>query len=262
MLALLAVVVIVLACFFMFKGRATDSPANNSTGRSDATTAEEKQGSGDTQKAATKQATFDKKQHSTDEPNSPWVIANKRRPLNPKEFAPELGTPDVPLRLAAGAQEMMMSTQAIPSLEAMFDAAKGQGINLMVASAYRSYGLQVGVYGNEVKNYGQAEADRQSARPGHSEHQTGLAVDIEPVSRQCEVEDCFGDTPEGKWAAANAHSYGFVLRYMPGGEAVTGYRHETWHFRYVGKELAEEIHRQGNPPLETFFGLGAAPDYQ
>lgn len=205
---------------------------------------------------------FNKKQYSNDDPASLWVIVNKRRPLQPKDYAPQVAAPNVPLRLGASNPEMMVSTKMVPALESMFAAAKKDGIELMVASGYRPYSLQVSVYGSEVKAYGQAEADRESARPGFSEHQTGLAVDLEPVSRQCEVQDCFGDTPEGKWVTEHAHEYGFILRYTPTGEPTTGYRHETWHFRYVGTELSKEIYRLNNPPLETFFGLPAAPDYQ
>ena len=122
--------------------------------------------------------------------------------------------------------------------------------------------LQVSVYNNEVKTYGQATADKQSARPGYSEHQTGLAVDLEPASRQCEVQDCFASTIEGKWLAVNAYLHGFIMRYPPGKEAVTGYKQESWHFRYIGKELAAEMKQQNITTLEEFFGLPAAPNYR
>jgi D-alanyl-D-alanine carboxypeptidase len=113
-----------------------------------------------------------------------------------------------------------------------------------------------------VNVQGKAVADSQSARPGYSEHQTGLAVDVEPTSRKCEVEACFGDTPEGKWVAANAHKFGFIIRYPKNMQSVTGYIYEPWHIRYVGKELAGEMHKQNIATLEQFFGLEAAPDYQ
>jgi D-alanyl-D-alanine carboxypeptidase len=207
-------------------------------------------------------AAFDKNQFSKDTPDSPWLVVDKHRPLSPKDYAPALATPNVPLRLNASTPEMQLSAAIVPAVEALFGAAKQEGLPLMVASGYRSYQEQITVYNNEVKNYGQQTADRESARPGFSEHQTGMALDVEPASRQCEVAACFGDLPEGKWLAANAYKYGFVIRYTQGSEAVTGYTYEPWHIRYVGKPLANELHQQGNPPLETFFSLGAAPDYQ
>lgn len=205
---------------------------------------------------------FDKKQYSLDDPASQWVIVNKQRPLQPIDYAPTVATPAVALRLSAATPEMQLSTQIIPAVEKLFADAKQDGLSLMLASGYRSYKDQVTVYGNEVSRNGQQAADRESARPGHSEHQTGLALDVEPASRQCEVTACFGDLPEGKWLALNAHKYGFIIRYSQPNESITGYAYEPWHIRYVGNELADEIQRQGNPPLETFFGLDAAPGYR
>jgi D-alanyl-D-alanine carboxypeptidase len=131
----------------------------------------------------------------------------------------------------------------------------------MLSSGYRSYDYQVGLYNGYVKSQGQATADTQSARPGYSEHQTGLAVDIEPASKKCELDACFADTPEGKWLVANAYKYGFILRYTQDKTAVTGYAYEPWHFRYVGTPLATEMHNQNVATLEEFFNLPVAPDY-
>ena len=207
------------------------------------------------------QAGFDKQQYSLDDPSSIWVVVNKTRPLSPKTYAPDVVVPSIPLRSGSGSEEMHVSAQMAPSLEQLVNGAKQEGVNLMLASGYRSYDLQVSVYGSEVKNYGRAQADRESARPGTSEHQTGLAADLEPTSRKCEVQDCFADTPEGKWLAANAYKYGFILRYPQGKEPITGYRYEPWHIRYIGIDLATEMHKQNVQTLEEFFGLPAAPNY-
>ena len=205
---------------------------------------------------------FDKKQLSNDDPNSLWVIVNKIRPLQPKSFAPsDLRTPNVALRSSDTNSEMKMRDPAATALEHMFTAAKQDGINLLLASGYRSYGLQVSVYNRNVSNLGQAEADTQSARPGFSEHQTGLAVDVGAASRTCEIESCFAGTAEGKWVAKNAYKFGFVVRYQDGSQPVTGYVYEPWHLRFVGTELSEELVRVGNPTLEAFFNLPAAPNY-
>ncbi len=117
------------------------------------------------------------------------------------------------------------------------------------------------VYGGLVDERGQTAADRTSARPGHSEHQTGLAIDIASVPAECSLEQCFGDTAHGRWLAENAWRFGFVLRYPEGATPVTGYEYEPWHFRYVGKDLATELHEQKIETLEEFFGLEPAPDY-
>ena len=121
-------------------------------------------------------------------------------------------------------------------LEALFDGAAGAGHSLWVTSAYRSYETQQVTYDYWVRTVGKKRADQISARPGHSEHQLGLAVDIAGPS--CTGYACFGDTPEGKWVAANAHRYGFIIRYPENGMGVTGYDYEPWHLRYVGPRAA------------------------
>lgn len=204
---------------------------------------------------------FNKKQYSLDDPNSIWVIVNKKRPL-PNNFAPgDLVVPNVALRLDASQSEMKVRQTTADALEALFAAAKAEaGYDLTLASGFRSQEAQTALYNYYSQAKGQTAADTDSARPGYSEHQTGLAVDIGRADQQCDVQACFADTPEGKWLAANAYTYGFIMRYLPGQQAVTGYVAEPWHFRYVGKELAAQLHE--NPqPLETFFGLPAAPDY-
>ncbi len=198
--------------------------------------------------------TFNKHQYSVDQPGSLWQIVNKQRPL-PAAYVPaDLVVPNVSLRLPNTDPEMSVSKQMVPDLEAMFAAAKKAGLNLQLASGYRSYDLQVVVYNQEVRQNGQAKADQESAKPGTSEHQTGLAADLEPTSRNCEIENCFADTPEGEWLVANSYKYGFIQRYQKGKEAITGYQYEPWHVRYVGKDLANEVHKNGQT-LEEFFGL-------
>jgi zinc D-Ala-D-Ala carboxypeptidase len=190
-------------------------------------------------------------------PTSRTVVVNKLRSLSPIDYVPtDLVTPNVPLRLSAGTEEMKMRREAATALEKMFTAAKNNdNLELMVASAYRSYNTQKELYDYYVSKQGKTVADSQSARAGHSEHQTGWAVDVEPASGKCEVEECFADTPEGKWVAKHAHEYGFIIRYGKDKEYATGYIFEPWHLRYVGKALSEELHKQGNPTLEEFFGV-------
>jgi len=201
---------------------------------------------------------FDKSHYSLDDPTSMWVVVNKLRPLSPKEYVPtDLVVPTVPTRVSG----MQVRQAAATALQSLFAAAEQNGTALKLSSGYRSYGYQVNLYNGYVKSEGQASADAQSARPGFSEHQTGLAADVGPASGGCNVDQCFGQTAAGKWLAANAYKYGFIIRYPEGLTAVTGYTYEPWHVRYVGTELATEMHAQGVQTLEQFFGLPAAPDY-
>ncbi|QHJ70634.1 D-alanyl-D-alanine carboxypeptidase family protein [Planococcus halotolerans] len=139
-------------------------------------------------------------------------------------------------------------------VNAMVSAAKSNGVYLSVISSYRSYSYQSTLYNNYVKRDGQAAADRYSARPGHSEHQTGLAFDFGGTNQNHWLESSFADTSEGKWLAANAHKYGFILRYPKGKESITGYMFEPWHFRYVGSGEAPKIKESGKT-LEEYLNV-------
>ena len=202
--------------------------------------------------------TFDKAALSIDDPNSYWVVVNKLRPLNPADYkAPDLVDVPVPYVYAP-----MLRAEASAAVVQMFaDFTAQTGLQMQSQSAYRSYSAQVSTYNNWVSSLGQEGADLTSARPGHSEHQTGLAIDISALPASCSLDQCFADTPQGQWLAANAWAYGFVLRYPEGYTAITGYEFEPWHYRYVGLELAKEYHDTGATTLEEFFGLPAAPTY-
>lgn len=139
-------------------------------------------------------------------------------------------------------------TEASGPLWEMIAAAEKDGIKLWMTSGYRSYYDQQYIYNNYVKRDGQEEADTYSARPGHSEHQTGLAYDLNDLTWD------FGETPEGKWVAENCHKYGFILRYPKDKEEITGYVYEPWHIRYVGVEKAGEIYESGLC-LEEFLNI-------
>ena len=201
---------------------------------------------------------FDKTALSIDDPASLWVVSDKLRPLKPVDYAPtDLVTLDV-----ASQNPPVFRREAGDALLALFAAGEAEGAGaFQVQSAYRSYATQVSVYQGWVSQLGQAQADIQSARPGHSEHQTGLVADISPVPLSCALQACFGDTAQGRWLAANAWRYGWLLRYPADKTAVTGFTYEPWHFRYVGVPLATEMHDTGVTTLEEFFGLPAAPTY-
>jgi zinc D-Ala-D-Ala carboxypeptidase len=183
---------------------------------------------------------------------------DKLRPLHPIDYQPALVMANVKHTYAPS-----MRPEAAAALEQMFEtgAAEGAG-EMQLQNSYRSYATQVAVHTRLVAQYGEATADAQSARPGFSEHQTGYALDIATVPDVCTIQECFGATAQGQWLAANAHRFGFVLRYPEGKHSVTGYIFEPWHFRYVGVPLATEMHDTGVVTLEEFFGLPPAPDYR
>ena len=130
--------------------------------------------------------------------------------------------------------------------------AAGQGLDIYQGSGYRDYDFQVKVYNSMVNGYSKAYADTWSARPGHSEHQTGYTIDCNSIDNEH-----FADTPEGKWLAAHCHEYGFIIRYPKGKEKITGYDYESWHIRYVGKEHAKIIHDQ-DITLEEYLDIDSA----
>jgi len=251
LVALTLVVVAMSASWLFFVRNKAEAPTSSSN-QEQAPTPEE----------PTEQTTgFDKTKYSTSEPASPWWVVNKKRAL-PNGYVPsDLTVPNVRLRLAKTHEQMKFSKQAVPAVEEMFKAAQTDGVTLVFGSGYRSYNLQKQFYNSYVSQDGQTAADRYSARPGTSEHQTGLAFDATSVSGKCHLEICFADMSEGKWLKDHAQEHGFIIRYLDGKESVTGYQYEPWHMRYVGKELAAEMHKIGPVTLEEFFGLPAAATY-
>ena len=193
-----------------------------------------------------------------DDAASIQVVVNKLRPLNPSDYAPDVRAVNVPGVNGQGS----MRPVAADAIERMFaDYTAATGLEMQSTSTYRSYATQVDTYNGWVTSLGQAEADKVSARPGHSEHQTGLVMDIVGIPAECSLDACFGGTPQGVWLAENAWRYGFVIRYPQGMTHITGYSYEPWHVRYVGEDIAADMHDRGILTLEEFYGLPAAPDY-
>lgn len=160
------------------------------------------------------------------------LIANKTYSL-PSDYNP--GTDDT----------------AYNALEEMYGAAAIDGISLYTLSGFRSYDTQEAVYNNYVAGSSREEADRYSARPGYSEHQTGLAFDLNSL------DESFGDTAEGIWLAENCHRFGFIIRYPKNKEHITGYMYEPWHVRYIGRDMAQKVYNSGLT-LEEYFGITSA----
>ena len=187
-----------------------------------------------------------------DSASSLQVVVNKHRQLNPAAY--------VPGQLVR-VQAERLRAPAADAYKQFAKAAKAAGVNVMPISGYRSFSEQASLYDSYVRQYGQATADTFAARPGYSEHQTGLAMDIGNASGTCALQACFANTPAGRWAAEHGWEYGFIIRYPAGAEATTGYTYEPWHLRYVGKVIAEDMQSTGIATLEKYFGLEAAPDY-
>nr|WP_247046460.1 M15 family metallopeptidase [Arthrobacter rhizosphaerae] len=199
-------------------------------------------------------------QHSLTDPASPWLVVNKHRPLTSPQYAPaDLVQPNVPLAVSGEAALLNSTTAA--AAEGLFAAAAAEGIILTLASGYRSYATQVATYGSYVSSQGQAQADTASARPGYSEHQTGWAFDIGDGGGACGFQPCFAEQPAAVWAKAQAHRFGFVVRYPWMFHEITGYYYESWHLRYIGVEAATDMAVRGIATLEEYFGLEAAPAY-
>ena len=194
-------------------------------------------------------------------PNSPLVLVNKTNPLQPLDFTP----PDLvrPAMTAGSGEEPLLRREAATAAGAMAAAAAMQGVNMSVMSSFRSYSTQISLYNSYVTRNGQAEADTFSARPGYSEHQTGFALDIgdASVAASCMFTPCFADSPAAQWVAAHARDYGFIVRYPLGSQGVTGYFAESWHLRYVGVSVAQDMAARGFRTYEEYLGVPAAPGY-
>ena len=192
-----------------------------------------------------------------DSPDSLTVIVNKLRPL-PEDFVPE---DLVALPADFGDESYELRAAAADAVQELFAAAQEDGIELTVVSAYRSYEYQHELYQSYSSQHGAERTNEMSAKPGHSEHQTGLALDIDIPDGADTLQQSFGQTEAGQWLAEHAHDYGFVVRYPQDAQQLTGFHYEPWHLRFFGVDHAAEI-MDGSGVAETEFGLDPAPDYE
>ncbi len=183
---------------------------------------------------------------SVSDPSSLTAVINKQRPLPAGYVPPNL------VAVAGGT----VRSEAATNLNQLLQDAQSAGVGMKIISSYRSYATQQSTYNGWVARDGVAQADTYSARPGYSEHQTGLAIDL--GNGTCDLEICFGTTASGIWLKNNAPKYGFVIRYPQGKTSVTGYQYEPWHIRYIGSNYARQV---GDLTLEEYFKLPAAPSY-
>ena len=183
------------------------------------------------------------------DPSNLWVLANKENPL-PKNFAP--------LKIVKATVKQKYGNTTVPkvtneALKAMFDAALKDNVELVLSSGYRNYGFQASLYQQQVNKVGAKEANRWVAKPGESEHQTGLAVDITSSEVDLKLTQDFEKTEAFEWLNEHAADFGFILRYPSGKEEETGYSYEPWHYRYVGDPKAARYIQESSITLEAFM---------
>ncbi|WP_288589002.1 M15 family metallopeptidase [uncultured Thomasclavelia sp.] len=188
---------------------------------------------------------------SNGEPETKYTITNPSNLLTlvkkgfylPDNYEPELVDPEIPV--APDCQNSKMTKETSDALTKMYKAAKQEGLNLVVNSAYRSYQTQVETMADFVARYNTQYANEYVAQPGASEHQTGLGVDLTSQSVVEGKRITFGDTEEYRWVIKNCSKFGFIIRFEDGSNDVTGIAHEPWHLRYVGEDVAKEIQKNG-----------------
>ncbi len=187
-------------------------------------------------------------------PDNILFLVNKDFSL-PQDYVPDdLVIPNVKFISKKITENKYLRKDAAVALEELFKAASDEGLTLCAISGYRSYERQYQIYKSNVRKKGEEYTNKYSAKPGHSEHQTGLAMDVSTPSIGNELEDVFAGTKEGIWLAENAYLYGFIVRYPSEKSSITGYSYEPWHIRYVGKELAKVL-TEKDLTLEEYFEI-------
>jgi zinc D-Ala-D-Ala carboxypeptidase len=196
--------------------------------------------------------------YAIDDASAITVVVTKTRPLDPIDYEP---ADLVPVGAVPGVGDQSLRAEAAGEMARMYAAALKAGVPFSILSAYRPYGVQRSLYSSYVNSSGRAAADRFSARPGFSEHQTGLAVDVFDVEAN-RLKASFGASATGQWLATNAYLYGYIVSYPDGKELVTGYKWEPWHLRFVGVDVATAMREQGVVTLQEFMGVENSPSYE
>lgn len=185
-----------------------------------------------------------------------FVLVNKKNELGEDYVPGDLREPNVPFSFETWDEKRQLQGVAATALEQLFEGSIAAGNDLRAVSGYRSYTRQKAIFKSNSDKYGEETANQFSARPGQSEHQTGLAMDVSCAGVGFELDQSLDQTDEGKWLLAHAYEYGFIIRYPKDKTEITGYMYEPWHLRYVGLELAAYL-QQENLTLDEFYeGLG------
>ena len=178
------------------------------------------------------------------DPTDVLILVNKQNKATTVPVT--LVKPDVTPTKPSVAENIYMRPEAARALEALFAGAAEDGITLYATSGFRSYSTQKAIFDRKAAERGEQTANRSVAKPGYSEHQTGLAMDIEgETTLGTGLTAAFGESPEGIWVAEHCYEYGFIIRYPKDKTSITGYIYEPWHIRYVGVEAATQIAELG-----------------
>lgn len=228
-----AVLVFAIACNGDSSGQATPLPLDTATPTAEATP--------EPTATATEESS-PTPSYGTDLPCHDILVPINKMNAVSRDCVPE-NLVAVPASIARNSQQLTAETLA--ALQELFAAASADGYRLYVVSSYRSYDYQKNLYEHYVRTIGQEQADRTSARPGHSEHQLGTTADVSSASAGYDLEPFIG-TPEAAWVEANAWRFGFIVSYPEGAEQITGYTYEPWHIRYVSQDIAREVHESGD----------------
>lgn len=211
--------------------------------------------------------TIDEHLFSYSKGDSLWVLVNKHRPLTPVNYKPDVVKPNFVNPKQSNPLKYVLRQDAADALVAMDKAMMKAGYGrIVLASGYRSYNTQVAIHKQKVASLGLIAGENLAARPGYSEHQTGLSADLAALtttgkSQGCYIQICFATTKAGKWLARNSYKFGFILRYEDQMTKITGYQFEPWHFRYIGVELADQYFAAGQQTYERFLGAPNAESY-
>ncbi|MBU4440616.1 MAG: M15 family metallopeptidase [Acetobacterium sp.] len=255
--AIVILVIAVLIIGFMNNNK-TQTSANNkqnaeTTTVQSTTTAKATEPVSNSQTATVEQpasveAKDDAKNANTTSTDSITMLVNKNHSISASYVPADLVTVNLP-----STRETQMRSVAAKALVKLFNAASSAGYDLSCCSGYRSYETQSELYAWNVDTYGVDGAELVSARPGMSEHQLGLAMDVTSASVGFDLLESFGSTPEGQFLKDNAYKYGFIVRYPQGKTDITGYAYEPWHLRYLGVDVATEIYNSGKT-MEEYYG--------
>lgn len=180
------------------------------------------------------------------------ILVNRKYKLESDYIPEDLVVPAIRFSYYGVQEKSHLRAEAAMWIEKLFEAAKEEQINLVAVSGYRSYNRQKQIYEANIAEKGEKTTNQVSAKPGTSEHQTGLVMDVSAYSVGCELEQEFGSSAEGRWLAENSYKYGFIIRYGKEKEDITGYTYEPWHIRYVGRNLAEYLY-ENDLALEEYY---------
>jgi len=253
--AILILVIVVLSIGFWNRNE-NQAEANSTKNSQTTATNKETEIAANTQPAATEQPVQTETNEeikattpvNTTGTDSIITLVNKNHSISSSYVPGDLITVDLP-----STRDTQLRSVAAEGLTKLFKAAEGAGLELYCCSGYRSYETQSELYAWNVDTYGVDGAELVSARPGMSEHQLGLAMDVTSASVGFDLLESFGTTSEGQFIKENAHKYGFIVRYPPGKTDITGYAYEPWHLRYLGVDVATEIYNSGKT-MEEYFG--------